>query len=145
MERRRSDRALLAALAGVLVGGAAARAAARARATPPSAEDRRLRRERTRMHYERMPFVEGGAARIAVWTRRAARDLPHLTGGATVLDLGCGSGEVAEALRGTGSSVVCLDLTARAAVRAHQRGLPAVRGDALALPFADRSVDHVLA
>ena len=115
------------------------------RTVRPGADERAALRERTRDHYERMPFLEGGPARVDKWTRRAARDLPHLTSGPTVLDVGCGSGEVAEALRGTGSVVICLDLTASAAARAQGRGLPTTRGDALSLPFPDQAVDHVLA
>lgn len=69
---------------------------------------------------------------------------------ASVLDLGSGSGDIPLSLvrampRGRPGPVMALDRDATAARVARRQGLPVVRGDALRLPFADRSVDLVTA
>lgn len=100
---------------------------------------------RTRRHYEGHPFVEGGARRVAHWTRRMRGPLPdRLLAGTTVLDVGCGSAEIALGLAERGARPVCLDLTARAAARARRRGLPACQANALALPFRAGTFDHAV-
>ncbi|WP_310963067.1 class I SAM-dependent methyltransferase [Nocardioides terrisoli] len=60
------------------------------------------------------------------------------------LDVGCGSGGNTEVLRDLGWQVTGLDHSPASAEVAHGRGLPVVRGDARALPFADASFDLVL-
>lgn len=104
-------------------------------------------RDATRRHYEAYPFVEGGDRRVRHWIRRLAPLLPDdLVRDRQVLDLGCGSGEVALGLRSRGALPVAIDLTAAATTRVRQRvpDVPVCQADALALPFADASFDHVV-
>jgi demethylmenaquinone methyltransferase/2-methoxy-6-polyprenyl-1,4-benzoquinol methylase len=69
-----------------------------------------------------------------------------------VLDLACGSGDLAVEARASGARVVGLDFSAgmlraaraRGAECELLRGVALVRGDALALPLADASVDAVV-
>ncbi|WP_435011222.1 methyltransferase domain-containing protein [Tundrisphaera lichenicola] len=67
----------------------------------------------------------------------------------TFLDVGSGSGDIAVALRDLvpdrAGPVLALDRDAQAASAARTRSLAAIRGDALRLPFADRSIDLVTA
>jgi len=66
--------------------------------------------------------------------------------GERVLDLACGSGDLAAEARTAGARVVGLDFSAgmlRAAA-ARRLGCGLVRGDALALPFADGGVDAIV-
>lgn len=67
----------------------------------------------------------------------------------SLLDLGSGSGDIPLALRDSGGPgqvlAMALDRDATAAASACRRGAPVARGDALRLPFADRSVDLVTA
>ncbi len=79
------------------------------------------------------------------WRRRAIAAL-HLQSGAHVLDVGCGSGDLAEEAARTGARVVALDLSAGMLRCARARRLPCllVRGDALRLPLADARVDAVV-
>jgi len=79
------------------------------------------------------------------WRRRAIAAL-GLRAGDCVLDLACGSGDLAaEALRG-GARVVGLDVSAGMLRQAQARrlGCTLVRGDALALPLPDASIDAVV-
>jgi ubiquinone/menaquinone biosynthesis C-methylase UbiE len=103
---------------------------------------------RTRAHYERFPFVEGGQHRVRHWMGRMRDLLPDdLVRDASVLDVGCGSGEVARGLEDRGGRLVCLDLTEAALRRIREREgkIAACQGDALALPFAEASFDHAVA
>jgi len=79
------------------------------------------------------------------WRRRAIDSLV-LGPGARVLDLACGSGDLTAAARAAGARVVGLDFSAGMleAARARQLGDVLVRGDALALPLADGSMDAVV-
>lgn len=62
----------------------------------------------------------------------------------TVLDLACGSGPMSRELEQPGRTVTGLDLSANELGLAAERGPgPWVRGDALALPFADKSFHAV--
>lgn len=69
----------------------------------------------------------------------------------SALDVGSGSGDLAHALRdrararGVALSALTLDRDPTALALATRLGLPAVRGDALRLPCADRSIDLVTA
>lgn len=56
-----------------------------------------------------------------------------------LLDLACGAGRHSEAFRIAGCAVTCLDLSADLIVASAARGLPSVRADMRALPFADWS------
>ena len=85
------------------------------------------------------------------WRRLVARTLrPSLVEGARVLDVACGTGDLALALASAGAaSVVGLDFCrpmleiARRKAAGESRGLQFVEGDALRLPFADESFDAV--
>lgn len=103
-------------------------------------------RTATRRHYESNPFVQVGRRRIDLWDARLRKLLPGgRVSGRRVLDVGCGSGEVAAALRQRGADVTCVDLTERAARRAHELGRGgAVVGDALHLPMATGMFDEVI-
>jgi SAM-dependent methyltransferase len=61
-----------------------------------------------------------------------------------VLDLGCGTGRHARALRGRLVPAVGVDVAARFVALAAAGGVPVVRGDARRLPVADASVDAVV-
>lgn len=79
--------------------------------------------------------------------RRAAAEALALSHGDTVLDVGCGTGANAPALReqvGDAGTIVGVDLTEPLLRRARRRGVEAVRGDATRLPV-DGPVDGVLA
>ncbi|HUF31391.1 MAG TPA: lysylphosphatidylglycerol synthase domain-containing protein [Gemmatimonadaceae bacterium] len=65
------------------------------------------------------------------------------SGAGTGLDLGCGLGLQASALRERGYRVIGLDPAYGLVHEAGARGLPAVTGSALELPFADGSIDFV--
>lgn len=63
-----------------------------------------------------------------------------------VLEVGCGWGELAaKVARDTDAEVTALDLSARMAGLARERGVRAFVADVQALPFADRSFDVVVA
>jgi ubiquinone/menaquinone biosynthesis C-methylase UbiE len=67
----------------------------------------------------------------------------------TAIDVGSGSGDMAQALRemmpDRAIRIAALDRDAIAVRSALRRSLEVVRGDALRLPFADRTIDLVLA
>jgi ubiquinone/menaquinone biosynthesis C-methylase UbiE len=94
---------------------------------------RTVRRELARLIAEDGPRGRGGAAEV------------------TVLDVGSGAGDIPRALAdwpASGSSAsmsLALDRDPTAVSIARRSGLDVVRGDALRLPFADRSVDLVTA
>jgi len=79
------------------------------------------------------------------WRRRAVATL-GVREGDRVLDLACGSGDLAVEARRAGAHVLGLDCSAGMLRQARQRGIDAtfVRGDALRLPLADASVDGVV-
>lgn len=75
---------------------------------------------------------------------------PHIGPGATILEIGCGSGQFLAELtqRHPLTQVVGLDLNGQALSHAHQRTTnngALTQADLLALPFADQSVDLVAA
>jgi hypothetical protein len=82
--------------------------------------------------------------------RFVAEDRPE-PGAVTALDVGSGSGDLPRALRddlsarGLAATSLALDRDPTAIALSARLGLPAVRGDALRLPFADRSIDLVTA
>ncbi|MDP1900402.1 MAG: class I SAM-dependent methyltransferase [Rubrivivax sp.] len=75
------------------------------------------------------------------------RRLLHLQPGERVLDVGCGTGWFTRHVVDGGATVVGLDRDAEALAFAARRGAEGasyVRGDAIALPFADASFDAVM-
>jgi demethylmenaquinone methyltransferase/2-methoxy-6-polyprenyl-1,4-benzoquinol methylase len=72
------------------------------------------------------------------WRERAV-DLANVASGDRVLDVACGTGDLAIAARDRGADVVGLDFSGEMLVHArNKRGdVEWVQGDALALPFAD--------
>jgi demethylmenaquinone methyltransferase/2-methoxy-6-polyprenyl-1,4-benzoquinol methylase len=79
------------------------------------------------------------------WRRRTIAAL-GLRAGDCVLDLACGSGDLAAEALGAGACVVGIDVSAGMlrAAQARRLGYPLVRGDALALPWPDASIDAVV-
>lgn len=59
------------------------------------------------------------------------------------LDLGCGLGQQVRSLRERGYHVFGIDAAEGLVRRAHDAGLPALAGSALALPFGDATLDFV--
>lgn len=82
------------------------------------------------------------------WKRRIA-DLSAVAPGSHVLDVACGTGDIAFALASRGASAVGLDVTHRMVQIARTRGLRTgarthfVTGDMMALPFPDARFDVV--
>jgi 2-polyprenyl-3-methyl-5-hydroxy-6-metoxy-1,4-benzoquinol methylase len=102
---------------------------------------------RTRAHYERYPFLDGGEPRQGHWRRRLARHLPcDELDGATVLDAGCGSGDIARTLTDAGAQVTGIDLTAAATRRTAEKLSTAcvAQASVLALPFRDGTFDYAV-
>lgn len=66
--------------------------------------------------------------------------LPSLPPRPSALDVGSGPGIAAASLSDR-LDVTCLDIDPQAVARCRRRGMQAVRGDARALPFRDRSFD----
>lgn len=71
-------------------------------------------------------------------------DLAAVAPGEEVLDVACGPGIVARALRDRGASVTAIDLTPAMLREAAASGARLLRADALRLPFRDASFDLVL-
>ncbi|QEH37676.1 Demethylrebeccamycin-D-glucose O-methyltransferase [Aquisphaera giovannonii] len=63
--------------------------------------------------------------------------------GLTILDLGCGKGRFARALRRRGAAVIGVDIAA--AMLAEATGVPRARASSRRLPFRDASFDAVIA
>ena len=84
---------------------------------------------------------------------RNAAFVPELAGGVlewldakpaeSILDLGCGDGQLTERIAATGAIVVGVDLSSEMVVAARSRGIDAHEGNAESLPFADRLFDAV--
>lgn len=79
------------------------------------------------------------------WRRRTVAALA-LKPAELVLDLACGTGDLAREAAKGGARVVGLDFSAGMLCQARRGGLPAdlIRGDALTLPLADRSCDAIV-
>lgn len=89
-----------------------------------------------------------GAFAMLHWlaAARAALVPPAPRPGAVLVDVGCGGGLLAPRLRGTGYSLVGVDLSPSAVGIARGHGLRHVlRGDVHALPLADQTADVVAA
>ncbi len=76
------------------------------------------------------------------WRRQTVGAL-RLSPGATVLDLGCGTGDLCEVVAGAGYSPIGVDFSAGMLAAAHTRA-PLARADALALPVPEASADGVV-
>jgi len=76
------------------------------------------------------------------WRRQTVGAL-RLAPGATVLDLGCGTGDLCDVVTGAGYSPIGVDFSAGMLASAHTRA-PLARADALALPVPDASADGVV-
>jgi len=72
------------------------------------------------------------------------RGLLDLPVAGRVLDVGGGTGRVAQALRGLADEVVVVDESAAMLQQARLKGLPAVCGQAESLPFADGAFARIL-
>jgi len=79
------------------------------------------------------------------WRRRAVASL-GVGPGALVLDLACGTGDLAREALAAGARVLALDFSAGMLRQALARGIRCdfVRGDALRLPLADQCCDAVV-
>lgn len=92
----------------------------------------------------------GGRA-AATWGVARVLERHQRAGAVTILDVGTGSGDIARHLRrhgeraGIGIIPVGLDRHRSAAAMCRGSGVPCMVGDVAALPFADASVDIVLA
>jgi demethylmenaquinone methyltransferase / 2-methoxy-6-polyprenyl-1,4-benzoquinol methylase len=76
------------------------------------------------------------------WRRRTVGAL-RLAPSATVLDLGCGTGDLCNVVAGAGYSPIGVDFSSGMLASAHTRA-PLARADALALPVPDASADGVV-
>ena len=100
--------------------------------------------DRIARRYDRVNTVLS-AGTDSGWRRRAARET-ELRPGGTALDVACGSGKLAAELArmaGAGGRVVGLDFSPRMLeiARAAHPAIEFLEGDALSLPFDDRSFD----
>jgi len=76
------------------------------------------------------------------WRKKTVRSL-GLDPGGVVLDLACGTGDLCRVLADAGYRPMGIDRSAGMLAAAHTSA-PLVRGDALALPMADGSVDGIV-
>jgi demethylmenaquinone methyltransferase/2-methoxy-6-polyprenyl-1,4-benzoquinol methylase len=79
----------------------------------------------------------------APWRARTI-DLLHLSPGSLVLDVGCGTGDLARSLRRKAHRAVGIDLSLGMLAASHSGGAPLVQADAVALPFRTESADAVV-
>jgi SAM-dependent methyltransferase len=94
-----------------------------------------------------MARVVGYLAGVNRWlggTRAVAFHLKSLAGPATALDVAAGAGDVARALGHRFPNLKWTVLDRSEMMLSFAEGHPRVRGDALRLPFRDRSVDYVV-
>jgi len=92
-------------------------------------------------HYERW-FVGRGRCAAELEKRLLARALASFAKAKTAIDIGCGTGYFTRWLVSQGLEVVGLDPSVHMLREARHRGAAScVLGDALNLPFADRSFD----
>ncbi|HQU16251.1 MAG: hypothetical protein B7Z66_00045 [Chromatiales bacterium 21-64-14] len=91
-------------------------------------------------HTERGSWIGATESRLML-------ELLNASPGASVLDVGSGTGYFSRRLAAAGRSVVAVDADHAALRFARQRDrqIPCVLGDAQRLPFADRSVDYCTA
>jgi SAM-dependent methyltransferase len=80
-------------------------------------------------------FVHGLAGGVVEWLDAKA--------GESILDLGCGDGQLTLRIAGTGASVMGVDASPEMVAAARSRGIEAREGKAESLPFADGLFDAV--
>jgi SAM-dependent methyltransferase len=80
-------------------------------------------------------FVHGMAGGVVEWLDAKP--------GESILDLGCGDGQLTERLAATGAIVTGVDLSPEMLAAARLRGIDAHEGSAESLPFADHSFNAV--
>ncbi len=80
-------------------------------------------------------FVHGMAGGVVEWLDAKP--------GESILDLGCGDGQLTERLAATGAVVTGVDVSPEMLAAARSRGIDAYEGSAESLPFADHSFDAV--
>jgi len=71
--------------------------------------------------------------------------LKYLKPGSTILDAGSGSGDVAVIADKNGYRVICVDVSKKAVEKCQKKGLEAIHGDLMDLPFQDEVFDLILA
>jgi SAM-dependent methyltransferase len=80
-------------------------------------------------------FVHGLAGGVFEWLDAKPTE--------SILDLGCGDGQLTLRIASTGARVAGVDVSPEMLAAARSRGIDAREGSAEALPFADRSFDAV--
>jgi SAM-dependent methyltransferase len=80
-------------------------------------------------------FVHGMAGRVVEWLDAKPAE--------SILDLGCGDGQLTLRLAATGASLIGVDLSPEMLAAARSRGIDAREASAESLPFADHSFDAV--
>lgn len=80
-------------------------------------------------------FVHGLASGVLEWLDAKP--------GESILDLGCGDGQLTRRIAAVGAHVVGVDLSPEMLAAARSRGIEAREASAESLPFADRSFDAV--
>lgn len=108
--------------------------------TPADAEPIASKRELFRLAMRERHDPDPYYRKLAV---RTVAELPFDVAGKRVLDLGCGQGFDAAALRDAGALVTAMDLDVSLAGETQGRGVRALAADALRAPFADATFDIV--
>jgi SAM-dependent methyltransferase len=80
-------------------------------------------------------FVHGMAGGVVEWLDAKANE--------SILDLGCGDGQLTQRLASAGARVIGVDASPEMLAAARSRGIDAREGSAESLPFADRAFDAV--
>jgi SAM-dependent methyltransferase len=101
----------------------------------------------TQSHYDKYPFIEGGANRIS-WWRDYLRDFMPAEDieDKFIIDVGSSVGEISRGLLDRGARMLCFDLSLQSLRRCRQVNPEAqvVHGSALDLPFPDGAFDHAI-
>lgn len=90
-------------------------------------------------------WAEGPARLYGRLAGAIADEYPDVLAGQRVLDVGAGTGVMSAALRERGARTIGVDIAADMVAHMRGRGLDAVAGDLLALPFEDGSFDGAIA
>ncbi|MBL6991669.1 MAG: methyltransferase domain-containing protein [Bacteriovoracaceae bacterium] len=102
---------------------------------------------KTKEHYNKYPFIEGGSSRILWWQNYLEELLPtNEIRDKLILDIGCGAGEIAAGLINRYARCVCLDLSEESLklCKKNNPNTDIILGNALKLPFPDGSFDHTI-